>query len=165
MRTFVREQIAVFTTCLVVLPSCSMRRASHVPPTVPASGWEEVSRLSSGQRIRVKQKSGKTVTGRLTAAEAQALVIGDRRIPRDDVQQVERVLGDSPFNGMAIGAAIGFTSGFAGEGLIYHAAGSATGYPDTYSWAAGVFGAISGAVAGLIIDASRKKHVTVYRVP
>jgi hypothetical protein len=66
---------------------------------------------------------------------------------------------------MAIGAAIGFTSGFGGEGIIYHAAGSAIGYPDTYSWTAGVVGAIFGAVAGLITDAVRKKYVTVYAVP
>ena len=164
--SYTLHHTAGLAICLTLLPACAIRGARLAPPAPQAaagSGWDEVGRLTAGERLRVKRKDGTTVRGRLVAAEEQAIIVGGARIPRGEVQQVERFVGDSPFNGLAIGAAIGFTSGFVGEGLIFHAAGSATGYPDSYSWAAGLVGAIVGSVAGLITDAARKKYVTVYR--
>jgi hypothetical protein len=163
-----RRYSAVLAICLTLLPACSIRRArfsSPAPQAATGRGWDEVGRLTAGERLRVKRKNGANVSGRLAAVEDQAIIVGDNRIPRAEVLQVERFVGDSPFNGLAIGAAIGFASGFGGEGLIFHVAGDATGYPDSYSWAAGLVGAIVGAVTGLITDAARKKHVTVYQGP
>src|SRR5262245_19308873 len=122
--------------------------------------------VAPGERVEVVS-DGLTVRGRVADVTADAIVVWDRgarlNLPLFGVRRIDR-LGDSLFNGAAIGAGIGASSAALGMAQACHNSGCA----DTLGsidprW---VFvGSLLGAGIGILVDRTREGRRTVYPAP
>lgn len=129
-------------------------------------GWSAVQAVPADDRLIVKQKDGKTITGKMIEANETNLSISrDKKvvnISRDNIARIEHSHGKAEKTkwgligtgaGAAAGAGIGSTkqSGDS-DSYIYIPIGLALG--------AGI-----GAATGLIIGASRRQREVIYSAP
>jgi hypothetical protein len=80
------------------------------------SSWDEVTRLPSGNVVRVTDKTGKQTKGSFVSASANAIVLSDKSsqvsIDRANVRRIEKKPGHRVRNAL-IGAGIGLAAGIA----------------------------------------------------
>ena len=157
-----------FTTGLVLVAAMLL---SQLPPAAsaqtakaPTGDWAALKTVTSGSRLAVKLKNGKTVEGKAGGVSdaALSLSVGDKPVDlnRDDVLRVYRVGGGSAKKATLIGMAVG-----AGAGAAVGASGGDDSFAPTRSqMAAGlaVLGAGAGALVGFAIGKSRHKRVLIY---
>jgi hypothetical protein len=157
-----------FTTGLVlaaaILLSPLTPAASAQTAGGPAGDWAALKAVSSGTKLSVKLKNGKTVGGRSGGVSdtALSLSVGGKPVDlnRDDILRVYRVGGGSAKKATLIGMGVG-----AGAGAAVGAAGGGGGFvPTRAQLAAGlaVLGAGAGALVGFAIGKSRHKRVLIY---
>src|SRR6476659_6082063 len=93
---------------------------AHAPAIVHAQGslhdWSRVQSLGADERVVIKQKDGKTISGRMIEANQTNLTISRNgkvvNIPRDNVAQLEHSRGKAQKTKWAgIGAGIGTAAG------------------------------------------------------
>ena len=94
---------------VLALWACSIAGCAHVQP---AQSWPQlVQRLAPGKPVSVTDAQGTEVRGRVSALSAGSLTLNVegalRQIDSTDVRRVRRD-GDPLWNGLAIGAAIGW---------------------------------------------------------
>lgn len=137
---------------------------AHVRPT---ESWPQlVDRLAPGKPVTVTTASGNEMAGRVSAVSADSITLtvngAARQIASDDVRQVRRN-GDSLWNGLAIGAAIGATAAALPDPRYYTCGGSAPckdkQIPERLTLFAGV------TATGILIDALHRDRTVLYRAP
>ena len=118
--------------------------------------WQSVSRLHSGDRVRVSLKTG-PVIGELQSWSPQGVTVGTITARREDVLKIERYRhGGSRAKHAAFGAMFGFGGGFA-IGASVTGCGGGLGPCFTRPEGGAVAGGL-GAVIGAIIGALLPTH-------
>jgi hypothetical protein len=135
--------------------------------TEPTRDWSALKTLSSGSKLVIKQKNGKSVEGKLSGVSdtALSLSVSDKPmdLSREDVLSVYQISAKSAKKatliglgvGAAAGAAIGAAGGDSGDSFVF---------VSKSQLAAGlsVLGAGVGALAGYVIGRSGRKRVLIY---
>lgn len=133
--------------------------------TVPNHDWSELSSVTSGSKLVVKLKNGKTLEGKLTSVSDIGLSLSVRSQPvdlkREDVLSVYQIRKKSAKKATLIGLGVGAAGGAA--------IGAAGGDSDDFfinrgQLAAGlaVLGGGAGALAGFLVGKSGSKRVLIY---
>lgn len=147
--------------------------ALTMPPVAPAQNtsastgdWASLNTVTSGSKLVVKLKDGKSFEGRLSGVSDASLSLSVKDKPvdlkREDVQSVHRVGRNSATKATLIGMGVG-----AGAGAAVGAAGdsSSDGFEKIdHAVTAGltVVGAGVGALTGYLIGRRGGKRVLVY---
>jgi len=135
-------------------------------PNAPTGDWSRLSAVTTGSKLSVKQKNGKTVEGKLIAVSDSGLSLSVKGKPvdvkRDEVSSVSQTTKKSATTATLIGLGVGAGAG-AGIGL----AGSNNDNFDKINHAAtaglAVLGAGAGALVGYMIGKSGRKQVVIYQ--
>ena len=133
----------------------------------PTNDWSKVAALSSGSKLSVKLKNGKTINGTLSSVSDNTLSLTAKNavdIKREDVRTVHEVIKKSSATKAAlIGTGVGAGAG-AAAGAITDASND-DGFEKLDSAATAglaVVGAGVGALVGYFIGRSGAKRVLVY---
>jgi len=133
--------------------------------------WAKVLALPVGTPLIVATASGAVVEGGLTSISDEQVVIvtndGEPRpIGRAAVQALRATRRDSIWNGVLVGAALGFGGGAGFGAAWYHGSGrygaKPPGYQREFISGMGVLGGVVGALIGWRVDAARDRTVVVY---
>ena len=153
------RRVAILLISVITFAGCA-----HVRPT---ESWPElVQRLAPGKPVTVTTSAGSEVTGRVSAISADSLRLTVQGTAQEfavhDVRQVRRN-GDSVWNGLAIGAAIGATAAALPDPRYYNCGGTAVcqdkQIPQRLAFFAGV------TVTGILIDRLHRDRTILYRSP
>ena len=143
----------------------------QVPALVQAQGslhdWSRVQAIGADERVIVKQKDGKTISGRMIEANQTNLSITRNgkvvNISRDSIAQLEHSKGKAEKGRWAaIGAGVGTA---AGAGIGAAKATSAGDDGGIYILAGLIIGAGSGAAGGALFGATRRDRTLIYTAP
>lgn len=134
--------------------------------TEPTRDWSGLRTLSSGSKLVIKLKNGKSVEGKLSGVSDTALSLSVSGKPmdlsREDVLSVYQISAKSAKKATLIGLGVG-----AGAGAAIGAAGGDgrdSFFVSRLQLAAGlsILGAGVGALAGYVIGKSGRKRVLIY---
>ncbi len=147
-----------------LLPSIMLAAQNTAATT---SDWSALKAVTSGSKLSVKLKNGKTVDGRLSSVSDVALTLSIKNsmqdLKREDVLSVYQLTKKSATTATLIGMGVG-----AGAGAAIGAAGDANddnGFEKIdHAVTAGltVIGAGLGALSGYLVGRGRSKRVLVY---
>jgi hypothetical protein len=131
------------------------------------SGWAAVQAVPADDRLIVRQKDGKTITGKMIEANETSLTLTrDKKvvnIARDSIALVEHAKGKASKGKWAlIGAGVGAGAG-AGIGLAK--SNSILDDGEIYILVGTVFGAGIGAGVGALIGANKRQREVIYSAP
>ena len=132
------------------------------------NNWSRVTALSSGTKVAVKLKSGKTVNGAVSSVSDSALSLNVKNstteIKREDVATIyEVVKKGSATKATLIGTGIGAGVGAAAGGIASSNDDNGFDKIDHVATAAlAIVGAGSGALVGYLIGRGGNKRVLVY---
>jgi hypothetical protein len=133
----------------------------------PTGNWSAVQAVGTDERLVIKQKDGKTISGRMIEANDANLTISRNgkvvNIARADIQQIEHSKGKAAKGKWAaIGAGVG-----AGAGAGIGASKYSPDRDDSEMWipVGLMFGAGAGAITGLLFGASRRDRTLIYQAP
>jgi hypothetical protein len=119
---------------------------------LPAAAQQGFAQVKPGQEVRVTDVAGDRLAGRIDALTNEALTVEGRVLSAAQVAKIERK-GDSLWNGLAIGAAIGVL-------LPLLPTEACSNQSDAGCIASGI---VTGALLGLAFDAAHRGYTTVYR--
>ena len=153
-----------FIPLLLVLVLLSTHAQLAFAQHTATNDWTAVQQLKTNEKLVVKQKNGKQVSGLMIEATDTTLTI-DRdgkpfAIPRADVRQVQVIEGKAAKGKWAlIGAGIG-----AGAGTGIGAVKYSPDRDDSEIWVAMglLIGTGAGAVSGFLFGQSKRKRIMVY---
>ncbi len=156
-----RPTISLVLVAVLLLPSITLAQGT----TASTGDWSRLNTVTSGSKLVVKLKNGKTVNGDLSSVSDTALSLSDGNNPmdlnREDVLKVYQIAGKSAKKatliGLGMGAAAGAAVGAAGgddDGFFISRAQLAAGLS--------VLGAGVGALAGFAIGKTGNKRVLIY---
>jgi hypothetical protein len=156
-----------FTLVIVLLASLILPAgASAQSTTAPSGDWAALNSVTTGSKLVVKLRDGKSVEGKLSGVSDAALSLSVKSKPvdlkREDVQSVYRIEGKSATKATLIGMGVG-----AGAGAAIGLAGSSQsdGFDKIdHAVTAGltVVGAGVGALTGYLIGHRGSKRILVY---
>lgn len=153
---------------VVVVVASLLVSAISVAAQGQTNDWSKVAALSSGTRLSVKLKTGKTVNGTLSSVTDSTISLTAKNAPvdikRDDVRSVHEVVKKSSATkaaliGTGVGAGAGAAAGAIGD------SNNDDGFEKLDSAATAglaVVGAGVGALVGYFIGRSGNKRVLVY---
>ena len=158
-----KRAVAILVSVLLILPSSALSQGRST------NDWLMLQRLTSGDKLRVELKQGKTAEGHLISSTDTTLTIEVGKVTRDinqsDVKKIYLVFGKSVGKTVLKGTAIG-----AGTGAVFGA-----GLGEDCSKSSGVclsrgglailgaaLFAIPGAIIGLIVGTSKNNHQLIY---
>jgi hypothetical protein len=157
-------RVKPFTVCLLALTFLLSSTEVLARTKSANSEWSVVQALSAGTRVSVKDKAGKSVSGRIEAVTDQALTVslktGNIVIDRQNVARVVLENGRSVGHSTLVGAGIGAGSGATVGGVMIAAFGGGedgTG-PAVMAFTT-LIGAIAGTVSGLLGGIFRQRKV------
>jgi hypothetical protein len=129
--------------------------------------WSVLRNVTSGSKLVVHLKIGKTIEGKLSGVSDTALSLSVSNKPvdlnREDVVRVYRIIGKSATKAALVGAGVG-----AGAGAAVGVAGGGNrdsfGAPSRSVLTAGlaVLGAGAGAITGFLVGKGGHKRVLIY---
>jgi hypothetical protein len=131
--------------------------------------WSRLNSVTSGSKLSVKLKDGKTLEGRLSSVSDALLTLSVKNAPmelkREDVASVHQVkkasAAKSTLIGLGIGTGVGAAVGIAGD-----ASQNGGGFEKIDNVAATgitVLGAGAGALTGFLVGKGRSKRVLIYQ--
>jgi hypothetical protein len=167
MRTGKNKLAITFALVTSILLS-SVTVAAQELKGSPTGDWSSLNTVTSGSKLAVKLKNGKTIEGKLSAVTDTSLSLAVKGksvdIKRDDVLSVYQITKKSAAKATLIGLGVG-----AGAGAAVGAAGgdSSDGWVfiSKKQAAAGlsVLGAGVGALTGYLIGRGGHKRVVIYQ--
>lgn len=156
-----------FATSLI-LATALLVASINVTAQGNLNDWSRLNSLTSGSKVSVKLKDGKTVDGKLSSVSDATLSLTVKNKPldlrREDVLSVQQVIKKSATKSTLIGLAVGTGTG-ALIGGVADASVNDGGFEKIDNVAAGaitVVGALAGTVTGFLIGRGRSKRVLVY---
>lgn len=157
-----RQQFAA-----VILVASVLLSTATVAGQTQSNDWSTVSSVSSGTRLTVKLKNGKSINGEFRSASDTTLSLTVKNAPmeikREEVATVHEVTKKSAAKATLIGTAAGAGAG-AAAGAISDS-NNDDGFEKLDSAATGVLavaGAGAGALVGFLVSRSGNKRVLVY---
>ena len=159
-----RSWICIVLVASFLLPSV-VWAAQH---TAASTGdWSTVKAVTSGTKLSVKLKNGKTVAGKVSNVSDTALTLSVKNsmeeLKREDVLSVYQVMKKSATKATLIGMGVG-----AGAGAAVGAAGAASSdsgfdkIDQAFTVGLTVIGAGVGAVTGYFLGRGGSKRVLIY---
>ena len=154
--------LVLLLAAALLLPSAASAQNS----SAATADWSALNTVTSGSKLVVKTKDGKSVEGKLSGVTDAALSMSVKDRPvelkREDVQSVYRIGKNSATKGTLIGMGVG-----AGAGALIGAAGDSTsdgfeGIDHAVTVGLTVVGAGLGAGLGYLIGRRGGKRVLVY---
>jgi small nuclear ribonucleoprotein (snRNP)-like protein len=164
-----RNGIKGFWICFVLVVSFLLPSMMLAAQTTAAttSDWSALKAVTSGSKLSVRLKNGKTVEGKLNSVSDAALMLSIKNsvqdLKREDVLSVYQLTKKSATKATLIGMGVG-----AGAGAAIGAAGGAndgSGFEKIdHAVTAGltVIGAGLGALTGYLVGRGGSKRVLVY---
>jgi hypothetical protein len=158
-----KRAVAILVGVLIMLPSSALSQGR------PKNDWLMLQRLTSGDKLRVELKQGKTFEGHLISSTDTTLTTevgkATRDINQSDVKKIylvfEKSVGKTVLKGTAIGAGTGAVFG-AGLGEdCSKSSGVCLSRGGLAILGAALF-AIPGAIIGLIVGTSKNNHQLIY---
>ena len=155
-----------FLSSLVLIAALLLPSVTLAQGTTASTGdWSVLKTVTSGRKLVITLKHGKTVKGKLNSVSdtALSLSVGNKPVDlnREDVLRVYQIAGKSAKKatliGLGVGAAAGAAVGAAGgddDGFFISRAQFAAGLS--------VLGAGVGALAGFAIGKTGNKRVLIY---
>ena len=165
---FGMRECAVYTLLVLLIVPGSLRAQ------IVAGSWEKVDALQRGSVITLTPANGKPAEYRFVASSQESLLVTDsdgkeHRIAKFEVRAVERKRADRLRNGILIGTAVGFGSGFSALAAFNNKQTASGPLWDReavgYYVAAGLIGAGIGALTGAAIDGGKKGTEILYVRP
>jgi hypothetical protein len=158
-----------FTTSVLLMVALLLASVSSSAQTSSAAiaDWSRLNAVTTGSKVSVKLKSGKTVDGKLAAVSdaGLALTVKDKPVDlkREDISTVYQLTKKSATKATLIGLGVG-----AGAGAAIGLAGSGgnNGFEKIdHAVTAGltVLGAGAGALTGFLIGRGSSKRVLIYQ--
>jgi len=131
--------------------------------------WSRLNSVTSGSKLSVKLKDGKTVDGKLSSVSDSLLTLSVKNAPmdlkREDVASVHLVkkgsTGKSTLIGLGIGTGIGAVVGIAGDASTK--GGEFEKIDNVAAAGVTVIGAGAGALGGFLVGIGRSKRVLIYQ--
>ena len=161
MRNVPRPLLAIALMAVLLFSAVSVMAQGQT------NDWSKVTALSSGSKLSVKLKNGKTINGTLSSVSDSTLSLTAKNavdIKREDVRTVHEVVK----KGSATKAALIGTGVGAGAGAAVGAIGDASNddgfesFDNAATAGLAVVGAGVGALVGYLIGRSGSKRVLVY---
>jgi small nuclear ribonucleoprotein (snRNP)-like protein len=155
-----RFTLVIFLLASLILPAGASAQSAQ------SGDWAALNSITTGSKLVVKLRDGKSVEGKLSGVSDAALSLNVKSKPvdlrREDVQSVYRIEGKSATKATLIGLGVG-----AGAGAAIGAAASSGddnfGKFDQVATAGlTVVGAGVGALTGYLIGRGGKKRILVY---
>ena len=155
----------IFSIGLAIVMLASMPTAAVQAQSL--HDWSRVQAMGTDERLIVKQKDGKTITGKMIEANDTNLSLSRDgkvvNIRRDSISQIEHSKGKASKTKWAgIGAALGTA---AGGGIGTAKAHSISDDGGLYVLAGLIIGAGAGAGAGAAFGATRRERELIYTAP
>jgi len=160
-----RFTISFVLVAALLLPAVTLAAPNTKVTTVATTDWAVLKTVPTASKLAVKLKSGKTVSGKLSAVTDTTLSLSVNKkavdLKREEVLTVHQVMGKSAKKVTLIGLGVG-----AGAGAVVGvAAGDNDGFIVSRSQAAAglaVLGAGVGALTGYLIGKGGHKRVLIY---
>ena len=159
-----RFMISLALIASMFLPSVSLAAQEQKATNTRLSDWSLLNAVTTGSKVAVKLKDGKTVEGKLGSVSDTGLSLSVKDKPvdvkREDVLSVYQITKKSAKKATLIGLGVG-----AGAGAGIALAGRGEGYDKLENLVlAGftVIGAGAGALTGYLIGRSGHKRVLIY---
>jgi hypothetical protein len=156
--------VASFLLSSVTLSAAEDTKATKA--TTAANDWSRLSTVTSGSKLAVKLKNGKTVEGKLSGVSDTGLSLSVKGKPvdvkREDVLSVHQIIKKSATKATLIGLGVGAGAG-AAIGLAGSNDDSFANLDHAVTAGLTVLGAGAGAVAGYFIGKSGSKRVLIYQ--
>ncbi len=156
--------ICIVLLTSILLPSIVLAAQNSAATT---GDWSAVKTVTSGTKLSVKLKNGKTVAGKLSSVSDAALTLSVKNsiedLKREDILSVHQVTKKSATKATLIGMGVG-----AGAGAAIGAAGAASSdngfekIDNAVTAGLTVVGAGVGAVTGYLLGRGGSKRVLVY---
>ncbi len=128
--------------------------------------WSRLNTVTSGSKLAVKLKNGKTVEGKLSGVSDTVLSLSVKNKPvdlkREDVLSVHQIMKKSATKATLIGMGVGAGAG-AAIGLAGSNDDSFAKLDHAVTAGLTVLGAGAGALAGYLIGRSSSKRVLIYQ--
>lgn len=155
--------LCVLLTAAMIMVSTPV--ASGQTSQSSSNNWSAVKSVGVDERLIVKKKDGKTITGRMIEASDTNLTLSrDNKvvnISRADIQQIEHSTGKAAKGKWAlIGSAAGAGAGAGLGGIKYDSQKDDYGI---YPVMGAVIGVGVGAAVGTLIGASRRSRTRIYQ--
>jgi hypothetical protein len=151
--------VAILLSVLLMLPSSGLSQGR------PKNDWLMLQRLTSGDKLRVELKQGKTAEGHLISSTDTTLTIEVGKVTRDinqsDVKKIYLVFGKSAGKTVLKGTVIGAGTGSAVGAGLGGDCGGCLSRSGLAILGAALF-AIPGAIIGLIVGTSKNNHQLIY---
>ena len=152
----------------IILVTALLTASINVAAQGNLNDWSRLSGLTSGGKVSVKLKDGKTVNGKVSSVSDAALSLTVKNKPldlkREDVLSVEQVVKKSATKSTLIGLAVGTGTG-ALIGVAADASNNDDGFEKIDNVGAGVvtvIGALAGTVTGFLVGRGHSKKILVY---
>lgn len=135
-------------------------------PNAPLGDWSRLNSVTTGSKLSVKQKNGKTVEGKLIAVSDSglSLTVNGKSVDvkREDVSSVSQTTKKSATKATLIGLGVGAGAG-AGIGLAGSGGDNFANLDHAVTAGLTVLGAGAGALTGYLIGRSGRKKVLIYQ--
>jgi len=146
---------------LIVAPAVSIRAQDSL------HNWSRVQSIGTDERLVVKQKDGKSITGRMIEATESNLTIDHHgnvaHIPRNEIAEIQLSKGKaSKTKWTLIGTGVGAA---AGAGIGAAKASTILDDGEIYVMVGTIFGAAAGAAGGAIFGGTRRDRELIYVAP
>jgi len=160
--------IALVASLLVssTLSAAQETKGTKATQAAATHDWSRLNTVTSGSKLAVKLKNGKTVEGKLSSVSDTVLSLSVKNKPvdvkREDVLSVYQVSKKSATKATLIGLAVGAGAG-AAIGLAGSNDDSFANLDHAVTAGLTVLGAGAGAVAGYFIGRGGSKRVLIYQ--
>ncbi len=153
--------------CFLLSPvTLTAQETNATKATTANNEWSRLNTVTSGSRLAVKLKNGKTFEGKLTSVTDTGLSLSVKDKPlevkREDVLSVYQVTRKSATKATLIGLGVGAGAG-AGIGLAGSNNDGFAKIDHAVTAGLAVLGAGAGALTGYLIGRSGRKRVLIYQ--
>jgi hypothetical protein len=158
--------VASFLLSSVTLNAQETKATNATKATTANNEWSRLNTVTSGSRLAVKLKNGKSVEGKLSGVSDTGLSLSVKDKPvevkREDVLSVYQITKKSATKATLIGMGVGAGAG-AGIGLAGSNDDSFAKIDHAVTAGLAVLGAGAGALTGYLIGRSGRKRVLIYQ--
>lgn len=153
--------LVLLLAAALLLPSAASAQSSSAP-----GDWGALNTVTSGSKLAVKTKDGRSFEGRLSGVSDAALSLSVKDKPvelkREDVQSVYRVGKNSATKATLIGMGVGAGAGAAVGAAADSSSDGFEGIDHAVTAGLAVVGAGVGALTGYLIGRRGNKRVLIY---
>jgi hypothetical protein len=161
-----RLMIWIALVASLLLPTLTLAAQDAKATPASTSDWSRVNSVSSGSRLAIKLRDGKSVEGELTSVADTGLTLSVKNKPvevkREDVVSVHHITKKSATKSTLIGLGVGAGAG-AAIGLAGRKGDNFAKLDNAFTAGFAVLGAGAGAITGYLIGRSGPKRVLIYQ--